>query len=216
VYPARFASIALIMVLLLLATSSAAHASSPGRFTLAAAGDVACTPGEVGAPPNGAANGPDNCQQAGTAALIESLQPNAVAAVGDLQYNFGTIDEFNGSFASTWGMFKTKIYPAPGNHEWYDLPVNGAGYFDYFDGVGADTGRAGMRGKGYYSVNLNRRWHLITLNSNCTRLPARALVAIGSAGTPWDVHHRSVAPRVFHVRHESGRAEQSSHAVVLG
>jgi hypothetical protein len=166
--PARFAHVALITALLLFATSTAALASPQARFRLAAAGDIACTPGEVGAPPNGTANGANNCQQAGTAALIESLQPDAVAALGDIQYNFGTLDEFDGSFARTWGVFKSKIYPAPGNHEWYDLPVNGAGYFDYFDGAGARSGRAGARGKGYYSVNLNRYWHLITLNSNCS------------------------------------------------
>ncbi|MDQ6836261.1 MAG: metallophosphoesterase, partial [Actinomycetota bacterium] len=59
-------------------------------------------------------------------------------------------------------------HPAPGNHEWYDSP-SGAGYFDYFDGVFQNRGRAGPRGKGFYSTNLTHRWHLITLNSNCTK-----------------------------------------------
>jgi 3',5'-cyclic AMP phosphodiesterase CpdA len=137
-------------------------------FSLAVAGDIACKPGEVGAPPDGKPNGPDNCQQAETAQLIESLNPDAVATPGDIQYQFGHLSEFLGSFDPTWGAFKAKIYPAPGNHEWYDSPTNGQGYFDYFNGVGAPTGRAGDRGKGYYSVDLNRYWHLITLNSNCT------------------------------------------------
>jgi hypothetical protein len=134
---------------------------------LAAAGDIACTPGETGVPPDGEANGPDNCQQGNTALLVESLHPDGVAIPGDIQYQYGKLSEFLGSFAPTWGAFKDIIYPAPGNHEWYDQP-NGQGYFDYFDGVFADDGRAGPRGKGYYSVDLTPRWHLITLNSNCT------------------------------------------------
>jgi hypothetical protein len=105
-------------------------ASADAGFTLAAAGDIACTPGETGAPPDGEPGGPDN-------------------------------------FDPTWGAFKSIIYPAPGNHEWYDGP-NGAGYFDYFAGIGQNDGRAGVRAEGHYSVNLTPRWHLITLNSNCT------------------------------------------------
>jgi hypothetical protein len=159
------------------------------RVTLAAAGDIACTPGEVGAPPNGTANGPDNCVQAATGSLIERLNSDFVAAPGDIQYNFGTIDEFNGSFGPSWGAFKSKIYPAPGNHEWYDLPVNGAGYFDYFNGTGALGGRAGARGAGYYAVNLNRNWRLIALNSNCTSDNPRIIAPVpcnpGSAQESW-------------------------------
>lgn len=142
------------------------QSGNPG-FTLAAAGDIACTPGETGVPPDGEPNGPDNCQQAQTAALVESLHPDAVAIPGDIQYQHGMLSEFLGSFDPTWGPFKNITYPAPGNHEWYDSP-NGAGYFDYFDGIGQNDGRAGVRGEGYYSVNLTPRWHLITLNSNCT------------------------------------------------
>jgi len=135
--------------------------------TIAVAGDIACTPGEQGAPPNGQPNGPDNCQQPQTAELVQSLNPDAVATPGDIQYQFGHYSEFLGSFDPTWGQFKSKIFPAAGNHEWYDQP-NGAGYFDYFNGIGAPDGRAGVRSQGYYSVDLSPRWHLITLNSNCT------------------------------------------------
>lgn len=139
----------------------------PGRsgYRLAAAGDIACTPGETGVPPDGEANGPDNCQQAQTAALVESLHPDGVAIPGDIQYQYGRLSEFLGSFDPTWGGFKYLTYPAPGNHEWYDSP-NGQGYF--FDGVFENNGRAGERGKGYYAVKLTRHWHLITPNSNCT------------------------------------------------
>jgi acid phosphatase type 7 len=157
-------------------------------FTLVAAADIACPPGETGAPPNGNANGPDNCMQAATAALVESLKPAAVAIPGDIQYEDGQLAEFLGSFAPSWGAFKNITYPAPGNHEWYDSP-NGRGYFDYFNGVGRKTGRAGARGRGYYSVDLNRYWHLITLNSNCTSdnslIVAPVACGQGSAQERW-------------------------------
>lgn len=195
-HPARLATVAFIAAALLFGASSTALAHEHGRegghergFTLAAAGDIACTPAEVGTPPNGTANGPDNCQQSQTANLIESLNPDAVAIPGDIQYQFGTLDEFNGAFGSTWGVFKSRIYPAPGNHEWYDLPINGAGYFGYFNGPGALTGRAGLRNQGYYSVDLNRYWHLISLNSNCTSDNVRIIAPVpcnrGSAQERW-------------------------------
>ncbi len=158
---------ALCAVAMVLGPGAALASGAAGAFTLAAAGDIACTPGETGVAPTGQPNGPDNCQQSQTAQLVERLRPDAVAVQGDVQYNFGTLGEFMGSFNPTWGAFKSRIYPAPGNHEWYDSP-NGAGYFDYFNGIGASSGRAGTRGLGYYSVDLNRYWHLITLNSNCT------------------------------------------------
>ncbi|TMC46897.1 MAG: hypothetical protein E6J20_20495 [Chloroflexi bacterium] len=168
--------------------SSERRQNDQTSFTLVAAADIACMPGEVGVPPNGRPNGPDNCQQAATAALIEGLKPDAVAVPGDIQYERGRLAEFLGSFGSTWGAFKPSIYPAAGNHEWYDSP-NGRGYFDYFDGVGRRSGRAGARGHGYYSVDLNRYWHLITLNSNCTTDNALIVTPVscryGSAQERW-------------------------------
>lgn len=126
------------------------------RFTLAVGGDVACAPGNPVTP--------RTCQQAGTARLIESLNPDGVAIPGDIQYEHGSLPDFMASFDPTWGAFKAKIFPAAGNHEYYT--PGGAGYYDYFNGVGRPTGPAGDRDKGYYSADLGR-WHLITLNSNC-------------------------------------------------
>jgi hypothetical protein len=190
----RVFALGLVAVAAALVVASAASALGGDRarhratLTVAAAADIACTPGEIGAPPDGMANGPDNCLQGATASLIEGLAPNAVLAPGDIQYNSGRLTEFLGSFDPTWGVFKTRIYPAAGNHEWYDSP-NGQGYFDYFDGVGASGGRAGARGQGYYSVDLNPYWHLITLNSNCTSDNASITAPVpcksGSAQERW-------------------------------
>ena len=92
-----------------------------------------------------------------TARLIKSLPPYPVLAAGDLAYPRGAPEEFARCYAPAWGAFKTRTYPAPGNHE-YGTP-GAAGYFDYF---GA---RAGEPAKGYYSFDIGQ-WHIVSLNSN--------------------------------------------------
>lgn len=92
-----------------------------------------------------------------TAELVEALQPDAVLALGDLQYDDGALERFERVYEPTWGRFKGKTYPAPGNHE-YKTP-GAAGYFAYF---GA---RAGDPAKGYYSFDLGA-WHVVALNTS--------------------------------------------------
>jgi hypothetical protein len=98
------------------------------------------------------------CRQGDTAALVARLRPDAVAALGDLQYETGALADFEGSFDQTWGRFKDRMHPAVGNHE-YATP-DAAGYFTYF---GA---RAGKPDEGWYSYALGR-WHVVALNANC-------------------------------------------------
>jgi hypothetical protein len=118
--------------------------------TLAAAGDIACPPR---APRTRIA-----CHQLDTAALIGRLKPDAVAALGDLQYGGGSLVDYHGSLGKTWGTFRDRMHPAVGNHE-YETP-GAAGYFAYF---GA---RAGRPGEGWYSYALGG-WHVVVLNANC-------------------------------------------------
>ncbi|GIG65311.1 metallophosphoesterase [Phytomonospora endophytica] len=95
--------------------------------------------------------------------LIASINPVSVFTAGDNAYESGTLSEFNNQYAPTWGAFKSKTYPTPGNHEY---GTSGAkGYFDYFNGTGNNTGRAGERGKGYYSYDVGD-WHFVALNSD--------------------------------------------------
>ena len=147
-----------MLAALVVAVSVQPAAAAPP--TLAAAGDIACAPADNTPSPSG-------CQQGATAALVRQLAPTAVAALGDLQYESGALDEFAGSFDLSWGAFKGEMYPAPGNHEY--ATRDASGYFDYFNGVGAPAGAAGVRGKGYYSYFLGA-WHIIVLNSNCDRV----------------------------------------------
>jgi len=122
---------------------------------IAAVGDMVCGTGTSTSAP---------CKHAQTAALIPTIAPNAVLLMGDIQYENATLADFNTYFQPTWGAHKAIIWPAPGNHEYQT--AGAAGYFDYFNGVGVQTGRAGDRSKGYYSFNLGA-WHVVAINSNC-------------------------------------------------
>jgi 3',5'-cyclic AMP phosphodiesterase CpdA len=103
-----------------------------------------------------------------TAQLIRPTDA-AVLTVGDNTYPVGAPNEFTNCFDPTWGTFKERIYPAPGNHD-YQTP-DAAGYFDYFGS------RAGPGRRGWYSVDI-AGWHVVSLNSN---VDARA----GSAQLAW-------------------------------
>jgi len=96
-----------------------------------------------------------------TAKLIEQI-PGEVFAAGDLAYENGTAEEFANCYDKTWGKFKNRTHPVPGNHE-FNRSKLGSAYFDYW---GA---QAGPRGKGYYSFDLGV-WHIIALNTNCAAL----------------------------------------------
>ncbi len=123
-----------------------------------AAGDIACGSGTPTTVP---------CKQAATAALITGAAPAAVLLLGDNQYENGTLAEFNQFYGPTWGVHKAITWPAAGNHEYQT--AGAAGYFDYFNGVGVQSGRAGDRTKGYYSFDIGT-WHLIVINSNCASI----------------------------------------------
>lgn len=88
----------------------------PDAMTVAAAGDI-CTPS------------PSSCSA--TATLIQQMSPDAVLALGDNQYEDGTLDEYEKSYDASWGRFKDITFPVAGNHEWH-TPAAG-GFLDYFD-----------------------------------------------------------------------------------
>lgn len=104
-----------------------------------------------------------------TAALVEdllALSPEAtVFTVGDTVYGDGTMAELKNCFGSSWGRFKDRIRPAPGNHDY--MTDAGNPYYTYF---GAAAGPAGL---GYYSYDLGD-WHIVVLNSNCNDIACGA------------------------------------------
>ena len=136
-----------------------------GDPVVAAAGDIACDPASSSF--NNGLGTSSSCRQKYTSDLLVGAQLAAVLALGDIQYEDGTLAQFQQSYDRSWGRVKDITYPAVGNHE-YQTP-KAAGYFDYFNGVGVQTGRAGDRSKGYYSFNIGS-WHVVTLNSNCSQV----------------------------------------------
>lgn len=94
-----------------------------------------------------------------TAKLIEQI-PGTVFAVGDLAYPDGSDENFTNCYGPTWGRFKDRTRPAPGNHEYR---MGGAsGYIHYWGTVAGDPK------KEYYSYDLGQ-WHIIALNSECAQ-----------------------------------------------
>lgn len=95
---------------------------------------------------------------ADTAAVVAAglaADPHAVVlTLGDHTYPRGTAAEFANCYEPTWGRFKARTWPAPGNHEYYTKDA--APYFAYF----------GERaGHGYYSLRLGA-WRIYSLDSN--------------------------------------------------
>src|ERR687897_778759 len=93
-----------------------------------------------------------------TAKLVEGIDGATVLTLGDNAYPEGPAEDFEECYEPSWGQFKARTMPSPGNHE-YETP-GASGYFDYFGKA------AGEPDEGYYSYELGS-WHLVALNSNC-------------------------------------------------
>jgi fibronectin type 3 domain-containing protein len=155
--------------------ASPATAADP---VIAAAGDIACSASSSNY--NGGNGTADRCRMKYTSDLLVNAGLSAVLVLGDSQYESASLSGLNNSYNNSWGRVKSITRPAPGNHEY--KTSGAAGYFDYFNGVGQQTGPAGDRSKGYYSFNVGT-WHLIALNStdHCTIISCAA----GSAQETW-------------------------------
>lgn len=114
-----------------------------------AVGDIACPPGT--------ATTSEACRQGATAGLATRLDPRAVLALGDLQYDTGAYRDYRHSYARSWGVLRPLTRPVPGNHEY---GTSGAGgYYRYF--------RHRQPGQpGWYAYRLGA-WRLYALNSEC-------------------------------------------------
>jgi 3',5'-cyclic AMP phosphodiesterase CpdA len=114
-------------------------------FLVALAGDIAqCH------------DAPASASAAAKTAALVNTQDVVVLTLGDNAYEVGSPVEFANCFHPTWGAFKDRIHPAPGNHDYYTAGAEG--YFSYF---GA---QAGPDRRGYYSFDYNG-WHFISLDS---------------------------------------------------
>jgi acid phosphatase type 7 len=128
---------------------------------IGAAGDIACDPADPGY--NNGDGTADRCRQRATSDLLVGAPLAAVLPLGDIQYDSASLSNIQAVYDPTWGRVKAISRPILGNHE-----GSGTGYFDYFNGQGVADGLAGPRGKGWYSFDVGS-WHLVALNSNCSR-----------------------------------------------
>ena len=140
-------------------TAAAVSASAPSGASdavIAAAGDIACDPADPNF--NGGAGTSRFCRQAAVYRLVASLSPTAVLALGDLQYEDGTLAKYQASYDLSWGKLKGITFPTPGNdHD----QSGGGGYISYWQSRLPSSAPYQP-----YSFDLGR-WHLISLPSNC-------------------------------------------------
>jgi hypothetical protein len=87
-----------------------------------------------------------------------------VFVAGDNAYGQGAAKQYAECYDPTWGKFKDRTRPVPGNHEYIrdNRPQSTWYAKDYFDYFGEE--KAGKRFEGYYSYDLGE-WHIIALNS---------------------------------------------------
>ena len=90
-----------------------------------------------------------------TAKLISKIS-GTVFTLGDNAYQDGSSEEYSTCYDPSWGQFKSRTRPAPGNHEYQTSGA--AGYFGYYGS------RAGPCCRGFYTYKLGQ-WRIYSLNS---------------------------------------------------
>lgn len=115
--------------------------TAPRPFTLIAVGDIA---------------GCDSDGDEKTAALVRKL-PGPIAVLGDIAYDDATAADFANCFDPSWGAFVPRIRAALGNHE-YNVGT-----------AEVASNRFRLPPGGWYSYSVGA-WHVIALNSNCSRV----------------------------------------------
>lgn len=121
------------------------RASRLGRLpgpVVAAAGDIA-------------SQGP---RDSATARVVRQMDPRFVLALGDLVYPEGSRRYFRRYYVPTWGTFKERTRPTPGNHDLRSGTGRPPFYFRYFAAQLPNV----HRGR-YYAFNVGR-WRLYSLN----------------------------------------------------
>lgn len=122
-----------------------------GAVTLVGAGDISVCG--------------SNTSDTRTAQLVQNILDTDTTAIaftlGDNVYPDGSSTWFWSCYEPTWGAFKTRTRPVPGNHDYYNNP-KAEGYFEYF---GANAGPAG---RGWYRYDAGA-WRVYALSSECVR-----------------------------------------------
>lgn len=120
----------------------------PNSVLIAAVGDISCSTRmrqEARLP----------CEDEKVAQLIKSKNPDHLLLLGDIQYKNGNIDDFNRNFVPIWKDLLPIAKPTPGNHDYHSTGANG--YYQTFPDYPKP---------GYYSFDINDRWHVVSINTN--------------------------------------------------
>jgi acid phosphatase type 7 len=142
--------IILLAVAVLLLAPSVASAET---YTFIGAGDIA----------TGGSN------DTATSNIILGQSSSAtVWTAGDNAYPNGSLSDYNTYYAPTWGRFRGRTWPTPGNHEY--LTPGAAGYFNYFS--------SRINGRAYYFKDFGANWRVYFLNSQIAH-------GVGSAQYNW-------------------------------
>ena len=126
------------------AESSAQSAPTGEPVTIIGAGDIAGLPKAAQA----------------TADLIRAADPDAVFTTGDNAYPDGSASDYADAYDPTWGSFKDRTHPVPGNHDYHT--EGAAGYVDYF-GASAVTNK--QDGGLYYGWDVGNGWRAYAMNT---------------------------------------------------
>jgi len=105
-----------------------------------------------------------DCDRTGddaTANLLDNI-PGTVFTIGDNANPSGSVADYANCWGPTWGRHQARVRPSLGDND-YESSSTAAPYFANF---GASAGAAPG---GYYSYDLGT-WHIIHLNSNCSRI----------------------------------------------
>jgi hypothetical protein len=106
-----------------------------------------------------------------TGNIIDGL-PNATAwTAGDNAYENGSASDFSGKYEPSWGGFKGRTWPTPGNH---DYNTSGAsGYKGYFD-AGTLERATPIGTQTYHAQDIGGwRWYFLDSNIGATKLSAQ-------------------------------------------
>lgn len=120
----------------------------------------------------------DRDQYDKVADLIDAMDTEYLLAAGDLQHDFGVLEDYLKYYDSEFGRLRDITYPIPGNHDYYwdaeqyqdhNNPwssSNGSGFLDYFsDRLEQISTDPATLEYSYYSFDIGTNWHVIALNS---------------------------------------------------
>lgn len=135
----------LVMVVSTL-TGGTIKTASAASYVLVGAGDISSC---------------NNDNDTKTANLLANIS-GTVFTLGDNAYDSGTAAQYTNCYNPTWGLYKSRTKPVPGNHEY--VTSGASGYFNYFSVPK------------YYAYNLGS-WRIYALNSEIDTSSTSAQVA---------------------------------------